>query len=255
MSAISHRLFTEAARRYDLHTPPHHYQDDHRFVLEELGRLRPGSRVLDVGCGTGAFLAKARAAAFDACGIDAAPEMVAIAAEKVGAETVRVERMQDLRDQESYDAIVSLSWSFNYCSSLAEAGETLTRFWTALRPGGLLILQVAHAENATPHLREDWETGPSGAENDVQFLYQFAPVTGDEPRLSARYVYACRSLNELLCDEHVLNVADAHRVAELARGAGFRGLQILDSWRRDPFSRSLSPFVLGHKPSSAQAAQ
>ncbi|HKI00459.1 MAG TPA: class I SAM-dependent methyltransferase [Thermoanaerobaculia bacterium] len=250
---MSHRLFTEAARRYDLHTPPHHYQDDHCFVLEELHRLRPGCRVLDVGCGTGVFLAKARAAAFDARGIDASPEMIAVAAERVGSEAVRVERMQDLCDQESYDAVVSLSWSFNYCSSLAEAGEILARFWTALRPGGLLLLQVAHAENATSRLQEDWEEGPGGTENDVQFLYQFTPLAGSEPRLSARYVYACRSLNELICDEHILNAADAQRIAELAHGTGFRDLQIMDSWRRDPFSRSLSPFILGHKPFLAQA--
>ena len=142
---MTYALFERLADRFDWHTPPHHYQHDHAFVLERLGQSR---RVLDVGCGTGVFLARAVMAGFDAIGIDAAPEMVAIAAGRVGAERVHVERMQEIDEASAYDGVVSLSWSFNYVRSLAEARDVLERLFRALRSKGHLILQIAHAPNA-----------------------------------------------------------------------------------------------------------
>lgn len=247
---MPYQLFAAAARHYDLHTPPHHYQDDHAFVLDEL--RSPGRQpVLDVGCGTGVFLERARAASLDAYGLDASPEMVDLATRRLGPGIVRAARMQDLDDQEAYRAIVSLCWSFNYCRSVAEARDVLLRFYRALRPGGRLLLQVAHAPSATGRLQEDWEPGPAGEERDVQFLYQFLPEMEDEPRLRARYTYACRSLKELFWEEHVLHVADARLVAGLVLEAGFEDAQVFGSWRREPLEGSISPFVLAVKPASA----
>ena len=84
---MSHALFGLLADRFDWHTPPHHYQDDHAFVLKALGK--PGL-ILDIGCGTGVFLEKALSAGFNVIGIDAAPEMVSVAANRIGKDRVRI---------------------------------------------------------------------------------------------------------------------------------------------------------------------
>src|SRR5689334_13484648 len=95
---MTYDLFGRAANRYDWHTPLHHYQHDHAFVLSRLPALP--CRVLDVGCGTGVFLEKALAAGFDAIGLDASPEMVALAAQRVEPNRVRVGQMQELSELE-----------------------------------------------------------------------------------------------------------------------------------------------------------
>ncbi|HEX7182302.1 MAG TPA: class I SAM-dependent methyltransferase [Thermoanaerobaculia bacterium] len=242
-----YELFGAFAARYDLHTPPDHYQPDHEFVLDELRRFGPGARVLDLGCGTGAFLQRARDAGFDASGIDISREMVAVAEQRLGPGAVRVQRLQDVDEREAYDALVSLSLPFNYCSGVSEAREALAGFHRALRPGGLLVLQVIHAPNAPDRLIEEWEPGPGG-EKDIQFLCRFTAQPGGEPALRAEYVYSCRSLNELLYEDHLLNVADVSLVAELLRETGFSAIRIYDNSQREPLSHSVAPFVLGFRP-------
>lgn len=248
MTTPIYKLFEEAAPRYDLHTPPHHYQHDHRFVINEVSRISSRARVLDAGCGTGVFLQRALEAGLDAQGIDISPGMVSVAEARLGPGVVRVAGMQDVEEAEAYDAIVSLSWSFHYCPSTGVARDVLARFLRALRPGGLLVLHVAHAANATGRLLEDWEPGPGGEPDDVQFLYRFTAPPGGEPRLLAQYVYSCRSLDELLAEDHLLSVADVSLVAALAAETGFEDVRIYDNWRREPFSGSVSPFVLAVRP-------
>lgn len=239
---MTYDLFGRAAHRYDWHTPPHHYQHDHTFVLSRLPA--PPCRVLDVGCGTGVFLEKAVTAGFEATGIDASPEMVSLASRRVGAARVSVERMQELSESASYAAVVSLSWSFNYVSSFSEAREVLGRFFNALRPGGRLILQIAHAANATGALNEDREPGPDGEADDVVFLYRFHPVPEHRGELRAQYVYGCRSRKELVFEEHRLGAADAYEVASVASSVGFQNVELLDSWRGESLNQSLSAFLL-----------
>lgn len=242
---MNYALFGRLADRFDWHTPPHHYQDDHAFALERLGT--PG-RLLDVGCGTGVFLQRAVAAGFDAIGIDAAPEMIAIAAERVGKERVRVQRMQDICERNAYDGVVSLSWSFNYVQSFAEASNVLERLFHALRPGGVLILQIAHAPNAAGSLGEDREPGPSGNEDDIVFLYRFAPTPLRPDILQAQYLYGCKSTKELHYEVHRLGAADVKKVATLATQIGFEETQLLESWRGEPFQNAVNAFLLARRP-------
>lgn len=239
---MTYELFGRLANRYDWHTPPHHYQHDHAFVLSRLPK--PPCRILDVGCGTGVFLEKAITAGFDATGLDASTEMISIASRRVGMERVHVRRMQEIAESESYDGIVSLSWSFNYVSSFDESREVLRRFFNALKPGGYLILQIAHAANASGALNEDREQGPDGETDDILFLYRFHHAPEHHDELRAQYVYGCKSRNELLFEEHRLGAADAYEVAAQASAVGFQNVELLDSWHGGPLDQSVSAFLL-----------
>jgi SAM-dependent methyltransferase len=243
-----YEIFGASAARYDLHTPPDQYKGDHELVLDELRRFAPGARVLDLGCGTGALLRRVRDAGYDAHGIDVSPEMVALAEQRLGSSgSVRVQRLQDVEEEDAYDALVSLSFPFNYCADVSDMRGALARFHRALRPGGLLLLQVAHAANATGRLMEFWERGPGG-DRDVQFLCRFTSEwENGEPAVRAHYVYACRSLHELFSEEHLLHVADANRIGELLRESGFSDVRIYGNCEREPIANSICPFVIARR--------
>ncbi|EYF08275.1 class I SAM-dependent DNA methyltransferase [Chondromyces apiculatus] len=242
-----HRLFGDFAHRYDLHTPPEHYRHDHAYVLDQAKAVANPCRMLDVGCGTGVLLDKARQAGVLATGIDASPAMIRVARTRAGQDAATVRRMQDLDDEALYDLVVSLSWTLNYCEGRADLLDILRRIHRALRPGGRAIFQIAHAPHASGQLLEDREAGPRGDADDVVFLYRFQPGAGDDLPMRAEYVYACKSLNELLHEEHLLRMTDAHAVAECTRDAGFSEVVLYDSWQRDPFRTALSPLLCASK--------
>jgi len=245
-----YRLFNELAHRYDLHTPAHHYQDDHAFAVEWARRWGRSCRLLDVGCGTGVFLEKARKAGINAVGIDASPGMVREAEARLDAGAVSLQRMEEVEAQQAYHAIVSLSWSLNYCAGYEALAEVLLRFYRALLPGGGLLLQVAHAAHTDGRLLEDREAGPGGEPDDIILLYRFQGTGGPEDGLLAEYVYACKSSRELLHEQHSLRVANARAVAERVRQAGFTDVELFDSFRQDAFVGSPSPFIVGYRPKS-----
>jgi len=236
----SFRLFGDFAHRYDLHTPPNHYRDDHSFVLNEF-RAAGARRILDVGCGTGVFVEKALGTGLDAYGIDAAPAMVAQAEKRLGPGRVNVQAMEEIDCGLSMEGLCALSWVINYAADADSALAILQRMRGAIVPGGRLLLQCAHAPNMRPGVFEDRELGADGTTDDVVFLFQFVPLASD--RAKARYVYAGKSAGELVWEEHTLNVANVGLLAELTNRAGFSNVRVYDSWRRDPLGDSISAWV------------
>ena len=66
--------------------------------------------------------------------------------------------------------------------------------------------------------------------------------------LRAQYVYGCKSIAELFFEEHRLGAADANEVAALASMTGFEEIELLDSWRGEPFMNSVNVFLLARRP-------
>jgi 2-polyprenyl-3-methyl-5-hydroxy-6-metoxy-1,4-benzoquinol methylase len=236
-----YRLYQDFAHRYDLHTPPDHYKHDHRFVIDHALHVAPvDCRLLDVGCGTGVFLEKAIEAGIDAHGIDAAPEMIAVAKERLGGGRLRVQRMQEISDRNAYHVVCALSWTIHYCQTEAELGDIIRRLRNALLLGGVLVLQVANDEQMTGEVNVDREPSSSGEPDGTLFIHQFRPLHDAEHRVLADYVYASREHGELLSEQHELRFASPSVIADTMRRAGFDEVRVA-------CLTPVTPFVLGRK--------
>lgn len=122
------------------------WQRHGRRTVEQLA-LRPGSRVLDVGCGTGASAlpaARTVGPTGHVTGIDLAENMLARARAKAAADgidnvTFTVADMTALDGSSArYDAIVSV-FSIFFVPDMARQVATL---WRLLEPGGQLAITV-----------------------------------------------------------------------------------------------------------------
>ncbi|MET8763387.1 class I SAM-dependent methyltransferase [Lentzea sp. NPDC004782] len=131
--------FDRAARGYDLLVGLNPgYHEALRRSARALG-LRPGMRVLDLGCGTGASTAALVAAApgVEIVAVDASEGMLARARDKRWPATVRFvhSRAEDV-DEGEFDAVFAAYLVRN----LPEPDGALRRVRDLLKPGGPLVL-------------------------------------------------------------------------------------------------------------------
>jgi len=118
-------------------------EEKFKVLLVEQARVRPGQRVLDLGCGTGTLtiLVKKAAPAATVVGLDGDPEALALAREKAAREGVEIEFQEALAweapfEPASFDRVVS-SLVFHHLTT-ENKQRTLRKIRDWLRPGGEL---------------------------------------------------------------------------------------------------------------------
>jgi SAM-dependent methyltransferase len=105
----------------------------HRLLMRQLPR--PCTRVLDVGCGAGAFAAELASRAGHVDALDRSPAMIEAARQMTPANVTCIlgDVMRDPLPAEPYDAIVSVTALHHL-----PLDDALRRLSCALRPGGVL---------------------------------------------------------------------------------------------------------------------
>lgn len=100
-------------------------------------------RVLDVGCGNGAFLTIAREMGWDVLGIDPDPIGIALCAAK-GVPAIQSTLDAIITDYEAQFDAITMSHSIEH---LAEMPDELGRVFDLLRPGGMLWLATPNPKS------------------------------------------------------------------------------------------------------------
>jgi SAM-dependent methyltransferase len=135
-----------------------------------LALLEParGGLVLELGCGTGALTRHLLAAGHRVLATDASPAMLKVARETLGpAADLAVLTLPDDPLPEA-DAIVSVGHPVSYLASAAEVDRALSAMAAALRPGGVLAIDICDLE---------WGTARSAAPSQGRVGPDWAIVT------------------------------------------------------------------------------
>jgi SAM-dependent methyltransferase len=126
--------------------------------LEKRLRLRPGSTLLDVGCGLGLTVVELCTRGYLGVGLDLSLAMLSRASEEAQGRGMRINflhsDMRDMNFEGAFDGLMCLGTTFGYFDDDTNK-KVLERFLRALKPGGNLVLDVVnrdHVIRAQPNL-------------------------------------------------------------------------------------------------------
>ena len=132
------------------------------YVFDQLlrGRLVPGMRVLDAGCGSGRNIVYLLRSGYEVFGIDADPHSVRavqrLAAElapHLPPENFRVETLEQVSFPEHFaDAVICIA-VLHFARDDAHFDAMLRGIWKVLRPGGLLLCRLASSVGMEQRMR------------------------------------------------------------------------------------------------------
>lgn len=122
------------------------------YLFDQLlrGRIRPGMRVLDAGCGGGRNLVYLLRSGFDVAAVDTDPAAVAevrrlaaALAPGLPAGNFRVEPIESLTFPDAYADVVISSAVLHFARDAGHFDAMVREMWRVLRPGGLLFARLA----------------------------------------------------------------------------------------------------------------
>lgn len=195
-------------------------------------RNEPVGVVIDVGCGAGDLVEVLDG--WDYLGIDASPDMIAIARQRYPHARFQVGDVADLPDGQ-VDVIAAVGEVLNYATDLPGLIDWVHQVRQHLRPGGLLLLDLAGPTRADPEPRTRRTSGDG---------YTLSVTTQTDPqRRTLTRTITLTTADATETETHVLHLMDPVDVVAALRSAGFN-VTALDRYADDlPFPRGWTGFI------------
>jgi cyclopropane-fatty-acyl-phospholipid synthase len=187
------------------------------YICRKL-RLRPGERLLDIGCGWGALIRHAvRHFGVEALGITLSARQAELAADRIRAEGIddrcRVELRdyRELRDTDGFDKLVSVGMFEHVAEDILP--EYFRQAWRLLRPGGVFLNHGISRPVDQPQRR-----GPSFVQKYVFPDGEIVPIgtallAGEEAGFEVRDVESLREHYVLTLRNWIRRLEAGHQAA------------------------------------------
>ncbi len=115
------------------------------YLFDQLlrGRIAPGMRILDAGCGYGRNLVYLLREGYEVFGVDADPRAIAFLRSVATPENFRVEAIESMSFPDAFADVVLASAVLHFARDDAQFDAMLRGAWRVLKPGGLFFCRLA----------------------------------------------------------------------------------------------------------------
>jgi SAM-dependent methyltransferase len=208
-----------------------------RAAPELLRRLRRaglgGGLVVDLGCGSGIWARALLDAGYEVLGVDVSADLLAIARERAPRARLVHGSLFEVELPPGCAAVTAIGecmgYTFDERGGRADVAALLRRIHAALRPGGLLLFDVA-GPGREPRPRRTWTAGED-------WLVCVDAVEDAAARELTRAIVVFRHAGGGVGDgwrrsdeRHVLRLYDPDELCADLRAAGFADVEALDAW-------------------------
>ncbi|WP_207648230.1 class I SAM-dependent methyltransferase [Desulfotruncus arcticus] len=136
-----------------------------KFWLEK-GLIKPGDRVLDLGCGPGLYAERLAIAGMRVVGIDQSEAVLSHAMKQAKQKNLSIEyrcmNFLELKDEGKYDAVLQVFGEF--CTLPDDDRDLfLAKIYRAVKPGGIFLMDVSTRKlRVKDGLKNNWYVNESG---------------------------------------------------------------------------------------------
>lgn len=164
------------------------------YVFDQIlkGRITPGMRILDAGCGTGRNIVYFLREGYDVYGVDLdveSVESVRTLATRVApalpAQNFRVESVERMSFEDAWADVVISNTVLHFAADDAQFDRMLQEAWRVLKPGGLFFCRLGSTigmESQVQQINGRRYRSPDGSE---RYLVDEALLTAYTQRLGA----------------------------------------------------------------------
>jgi len=236
-------FYTSISAYYDRLFPT-----DAKALLFLDSRVEPGSRILDIACGTGGYSLALAQKGHRVTGVDLDRAMIRSAGSKVRdsnlAPDFRVMDMLSMTEalDPGFDLIFCIGNSLVHLETDEQVGQLLADCRTLLRPEGALVLQIINYDRI---LAQGLTGLPTLREDDLEFLrfYEVDPAGGVVIFRTELRVGGDRD-QRVIRNQVPLRIVGKERLRRLVRTAGFQNLELFGDFDGRPFDPESLPLIL-----------
>jgi SAM-dependent methyltransferase len=207
--------------------------------------LQPGERVMDCPCGYGRHSIALLEKGIQAVGYDINSVHLNKAIETAAAKNLphdfRKKNMLEIDDENTYDGIINMFYSFGFFDTDEENFQVLKNFYKALKPGGQFLM---HTDVNLPRILEGGykfvEERDLHSKNSLKIIDEYIPET---KRINGKWIINANGGPAIIKDYSV-RVYSKEEFESLCFEAGFRVVKAYSDWEGNAYSEKSEDMII-----------
>jgi len=206
----------------------------------DLAGLKPGMKVLDLGCGVGRHALELARRGYQVTGVDITEIYLERAKKEAARENLEIEfireDMRQFRRPGAFDAVLNLYTSFGYFENPQDDRSVAGNIFDSLAPGGILVMEMMSKEFLARNFRER-----SWRRIDDLIILEESQLRDSWSYVDSRWIMFKDSQREEI--DLSLRLYSASEMRQLLFDRGFERVSIYGNLMGDPYDQKAARLI------------